>query len=148
MLIGNVGADPFVRYIDYAGQNDARKVAQFNLATTERYKDRSGESKENTEWHSVVIWGRTADFVENYVKKGAQLYVEGRLRTREFTDKNGIKKRVTEILADTVQMLSGRSGGDEGQEEPRRPQPSSRPAAKTTPRNDTVTVDVDEDLPF
>ena len=90
MLIGNVGKDPEVRYLEGAGQNGAgRKVATFTLATSERYRDRNGDSRENTEWHNIVAWGQPADIVERFVKKGTQLYIEGRLRTRSWTDKTG-----------------------------------------------------------
>lgn len=104
MLIGNVGADPNVRYLE-----GNAKVASFTLATTERYKDRNGEQRENTEWHNIVAWRSTADVVENYVKKGTQLYVEGKIRTRNYTDQTGVKKYITEITADTIQMLGRKS---------------------------------------
>ena len=98
MLIGNVGKDPEVRYLEGSGQNGAaRKVAQYTPATTERYRDRNGETRENTEWHNIVAWGQPADVVERFVKKGTQLYIEGRLRTRSWTDANGAKKYTTEI---------------------------------------------------
>ena len=103
MLIGNVGQDPEVRYLDNGAPG--AKVATFRLATTERYKDRAGELKENTEWHSIVAWRSTADVVEKYVRKGTQLYIEGRLRTRSWDDQNGNKRYATEILADTLQLL-------------------------------------------
>lgn len=103
MLIGNVGQDPEVRYLDNGAPG--AKVATFRLATTERYKDRSGELKENTEWHNIVAWRSTADVVEKYVRKGTQLYIEGRLRNRSWDDQNGNKRYVTEILADTLQLL-------------------------------------------
>ena len=106
MLIGNVGKDPEVRYLEGNGQN--AKVATFSLATTERYKDRNGEPKENTEWHNIVVWRQLADFVEKYVKKGSQLYIEGKLRTRSY-EQNGVKKYVTEVVADTLQALGRRS---------------------------------------
>ena len=104
MLIGNVGGDPNVRYLE-----GNAKVASFTLATTERYKDRNGEQRENTEWHNIVAWRSTADVVENYVKKGTQLYVEGKIRTRNYTDQTGVKKYITEITADTIQMLGRKS---------------------------------------
>ena len=116
MLIGNVGKDPEVRYLDGnspAGQG--RKVASFTLATSERYRDRSGEVRENTEWHNVVVWGQSADIVERYVKKGTQLYVEGRLRTRSWTDQSGAKRYTTEINADSLQPVQA-------------PQPAQQPA--------------------
>ena len=107
MLIGNVGRDPEVRYLD--GQNGSSKVATFTLATTERYKDRNGESKEITEWHNIVVWRGLADLIEKYVKKGTQLYIEGRLRTRSWDDQNGNKRYSTEIMADNVQLLGRKS---------------------------------------
>ena len=115
MLIGNVGKDPEVRYLDGAGQNGAgRKVATFTLATSERYRDRSGESRENTEWHNIVAWGQPADIVERFVKKGTQLYIEGRLRTRSWTDKNGGTRYTTEINVDNLQLLGRRDSQGEG----------------------------------
>ena len=116
MLIGNVGKDPEVRYLEGSGQNGAaRKVAQFTLATTERYRDRNGETRENTEWHNIVAWGQPADVVERFVKKGTQLYIEGRLRTRSWTDANGVKKYTTEINADNLQLLGRRENQDQQQ---------------------------------
>ena len=103
MLIGNVGRDPEVRYLD--GQNGNAKVATFTLATTERYRDRNGETRENTEWHNIVAWRNTADVVEKFVKKGTQVYIEGRIRTRSWDDQTGNKRYTTEIIADTLQLL-------------------------------------------
>lgn len=110
MLIGNVGQNPDVRYLD----NQQAKVASFRMATTERYTDRSGQSKEETEWHNIVVWRRNADVVEKYVTKGTQLYVEGRLRTREWTDNTGNKRYTTEIVADNIQLLGKRSDNPAG----------------------------------
>ena len=107
ILIGNVGQDPEVRYTGDA--SNGAKVATVRLATTERYRDRSGNLQEHTEWHSVVVWRNQADVVEKYVKKGTQLYIEGRLRTRSWDDQNGNKRYVTEIVADTLQLLGKRS---------------------------------------
>ena len=107
MLIGNVGRDPEVRYLD--GQSGNAKVATFTLATTERYRDRNGETRENTEWHNIVAWRNTADVVERFVKKGTQLYIEGRIRTRSWDDQNGTKRYTTEIIADTLQLLGKKS---------------------------------------
>ena len=106
MLIGNVGKDPEVRYLD--GSNGQAKVATFTLATTERYRDRNGETRENTEWHNIVAWRSTADVVEKYVKKGTQVYIEGRIRTRSWDDQTGNKRYTTEIMADTLQLLGKR----------------------------------------
>lgn len=107
MLIGNVGQDPNVRYLE-----GNAKVASFTLATTERFKDRSGQLRENTEWHNIVVWRGLADTVEKYVHKGTQLYVEGRIQSRSYDDKTGNKRYVTEIIADNVQLLGRRSDSD------------------------------------
>ena len=109
MLIGNVGRDPEVRYLDGNGQNgQGTKVATFTLATTERYRDRNNELRENTEWHNIVAWRQSADVAEKFVKKGTQLYIEGRLRTRSYTDAQGVKKYTTEITVDNLQLLGRR----------------------------------------
>ena len=110
MLIGNVGRDPEVRYLD--GQSGNAKVATFTLATTERYRDRNGETRENTEWHNIVAWRNTADVVERFVRKGTQLYIEGRIRTRSWDDQTGNKRYTTEIIADTLQLLGRRPEGN------------------------------------
>ena len=106
ILIGNVGKDPEVRYLDQnAPAGQGRKVASFTLATSERYRDRNGETKENTDCHNIVVWGQSADIVEKYVKKGSQLYVEGKLRNRSWTDQSGNKRYTTEVNADSIQLL-------------------------------------------
>lgn len=113
MLIGNVGRDPEVRYLE--GNNpgaQGRKVATFTLATSERFRDRSGETRENTEWHNIVAWGQPADVCERFVRKGTQLYIEGRLRTRKYTDRQGMEKYTTEINVDTLQLLGRRDNVD------------------------------------
>ena len=117
MLIGNVGNDPEVRYLESNPQNPATnaKVASFRLATTERYRDRSGELRENTEWHSIVVWRNNADIVEKYVHKGSQIYIEGKLRTRQWTDQTGNKRYTTEVVADSIQLLGKRPEGDQQQ---------------------------------
>ncbi len=110
MLIGNVGKDPDIRYID--NTSPVTKVASFTIATTEKYKANSGELKENTEWHNIVAWRGLADIVEKYIKKGSQLYIEGKLRTRSWTDQTGSKRYTTEIVADSIQMLGRRSDNE------------------------------------
>ena len=111
MLIGNVGKDPEVRYLD--GNNNPNsgnaKVATFPLATTERYRDRNGELRENTEWHNIVAWRNSADVAEKYVRKGTQLYIEGKLRTRSWTDQTGNKRYTTEVTVDNLQLLGRKS---------------------------------------
>ena len=114
ILIGNVGQDPEIRYT--GDVNNGTKVATLRVATTERYRDRNGNLQEHTEWHSIVVWRNTADVVEKYVKKGTQVYIEGRLRTRSWDDQNGNKRYVTEIVADTLQLLGRRPEG-QGQQQ-------------------------------
>ena len=118
MLIGNVGKDPEVRYLDGNNPNSgATKVATFTLATTERYRDRNGELRENTEWHNIVAWRNSADIAEKYIHKGTQLYIEGKLRTRSWTDQTGNKRYTTEVTVDNLQLLgrkSDNSGAQEG----------------------------------
>lgn len=105
ILVGNVGLDPDVRTTD-----SGIKVARLKVATTERqYDKQTNESKELTEWHSIILWRGLAEVAEKYVKKGSQLYIEGRLRTREWTDKDNIKRYSTEIIADELKLL-GRKG--------------------------------------
>ncbi len=113
MLIGNVGRDPEVRYLD--GNSGNAKVATFTLATTERYRDRNGETRENTEWHNIVAWRNNADVAERFVKKGTQLFIEGRIRTRSWDDQNGNKRYTTEIIADNLQLLGKKSDNPGGQ---------------------------------
>jgi single-strand DNA-binding protein len=113
ILVGNLGADPETRYLP---SGDA--VANIRLATTDRYKEKtSGEMKELTEWHRVSFFGRLAEIVNEYLKKGSSVYIEGRIRTRKYTDQAGVEKYATEIVADQMQMLGGRSGGGGGGEE-------------------------------
>lgn len=113
ILVGNLGADPEVRYLP---SGDA--VANIRLATTDRYKDKaSGEFKEMTEWHRVAFFGRLAEIVNEYLKKGSSVYIEGRIRTRKWQGQDGQDRYSTEIVADQMQMLGGRGGsggGDDG----------------------------------
>lgn len=136
ILVGSVGRDPEVRV-----SNDA-KVATFTLATNERYKDRNGEYQTTTDWHTIVCWRATAEVVEKYVKKGMQLYVEGKIKTRSWEDQNGNKRYVTEIIADNVQMLGKKE--DNAAQSQQRFDPH---AAQTTPMTMPNEVD-DSDLPF
>ncbi|MFX1671253.1 single-stranded DNA-binding protein [Paraburkholderia sp. A2WS-5] len=107
ILVGNLGAEPEVRYLP---SGDA--VANIRLATTDRYKDKaSGEFKEMTEWHRVAFFGRLAEIVSEYLKKGSSVYIEGRIRTRKWQAQDGTDRYSTEIVADQMQMLGGRSSG-------------------------------------
>lgn len=146
ILVGNVGIDPEVRTTE-----SGVKVARVRLATTERIYDRqTNESKELTEWHTITLWRGLADVVDRYVKKGSQIYVEGRLRTREWTDKDNIKRYTTEILADEMKLLGRKSDNQQGTaptsgysapaqaaQQPA-PQPAAVPAVNEDP----------DDLPF
>ena len=116
MLIGNVGNDPEIRYLDSNPQSPQgnAKVASFRLATTERYRDRNGETRENTEWHNIVAWRNNADLVEKFVHKGSQIYIEGKLRTRQWTDQTGNKRFTTEVQADNIQLLGKRPDAPQG----------------------------------
>ena len=116
MLIGNVGNDPEIRYLDSNPQSPQgnAKVASFRLATTERYRDRNGETRENTEWHSIVAWRSNADLVEKFVHKGSQIFIEGKLRTRQWTDQTGNKRFTTEVQADNIQLLGKRPDAPQG----------------------------------
>ena len=109
MLIGRLGADPEVR-----NTNSGSTVANLRIATTERRKDQDGNWNEQTEWHSVVCFGRTAELVERYLSKGRQVYIEGRLQTRKWQDREGKDRWTTEVVAFTVQFLGSRDGGGGG----------------------------------
>jgi len=109
ILIGNLGRDPELRYTQ-SGQ----AVANFSLATTDRFSNREGDRQERTEWHRVTVWGKTAENCAQYLNKGRSVYVEGRLQTREWEDKEGQKRRTTEVIAQTVQFLGGRGQGAGG----------------------------------
>ncbi|KAF1023460.1 MAG: Single-stranded DNA-binding protein [Paracidovorax wautersii] len=111
IIVGNLGRDPEVRYLP---SGDA--VANITVATTDRYRDKqTGENKEITEWHRVNFFGKLAEIAGQYLRKGSQVYVEGSLRTRKWTDQSGVEKYSTEIRADTMQMLGSRAGGGGGQ---------------------------------
>lgn len=108
ILIGNAGADPEVRYT-----KSGQAVADLHIATNEVWKDKSGQRQERTEWHSVVLWGQQAEFAQNYIKKGRQVFVEGRLQTRDWTDQQNVKRYKTEVVANMVKLL-GRPSDDQG----------------------------------
>jgi single-strand DNA-binding protein len=149
IIVGNLGADPETRYLP---SGDA--VTSIRVATTDRYKDKqTGETKEATEWHRISFFGKLAEIAGQYLKKGSQVYVEGSLRTRKYTDKDGIEKYATDIRGDTMQMLGSRQGMGEGGGEsaysrPAKPEANtggaSRPAAPAKSGFD----DMDDDIPF
>ena len=146
ILVGNLGRDPEVGYTP-----DNNAITNISVATTDRYKDKhTGEQKEITEWHRVVFFNRLAEIAGEYLKKGSQVYIEGRLRTRKWTDQSGVDKYTTEIIADQMQMLGSRSGGsgggvayDDGYGAPAAaPAPARAPAAKKP------VDDLEDDIPF
>lgn len=147
MLIGNLGADPEMRYLP---SGDA--VANIRIATTESWKDKaSGEKKEETEWHRVSFFGKLAEIVGEYLKKGSPVYVEGRIKTRKWQDKDGQDRYSTEVVADRMQMLGSRGGmgAPSGSDDDSAPQ--SRPsggAAKSAGKSGAKFDDFEDDIPF
>ena len=149
ILIGNLGKDPEVRYAP-----SGSAICNVTLATSRQWKDKtSGEKQEETEWHRVVFYDRLAEIAGEYLKKGRPVYVEGRLKTRKWTDKEGVEKYTTEIVASEMQLLGSRegAGGDDaggGQRSaPAARPPASRPAA-TAPKSATGFDNMDDDIPF
>jgi single-strand DNA-binding protein len=105
ILVGNLGRDPEIRYT-----KDGQAVANFTLATSESFTSRDGKREERTEWHRIVVWGKTAENCAQYLAKGRTVYIEGRIQTREWEDKEGQKRKTTEVVAQTVQFLGGPRG--------------------------------------
>lgn len=108
-IVGNLGKDPEVRYLP---SGDA--VANITVATSSKYKNKAGELVEETEWHRISFFGKLAEVVGQYLKKGSSVYVEGRIKTRKYTDKDGVEKYATDIVANEMQMLGGKPSGDTG----------------------------------
>ncbi len=143
ILVGNLGQDPEVRYMPSGGA-----VANFTLATSESWRDKqTGEMKEQTEWHRVVLFGKLAEVAGEYLRKGSQVYIEGQLRTRKWTDQSGQDKYTTEVVVNvggTMQMLGGRQGGNQfsggAQSRPQQQAPAA-------PSNEPP-MDFDDDIPF
>jgi single-strand DNA-binding protein len=139
MLIGNLGRDPEIRFTPEGSQ-----VASFSIATSENWTDKNGTRQERTEWHNVQAWNKLADLAKRYLQKGRQVYIEGRIRTREWDDKDGNKRRTTEIIASNMVLLGSRPGGAEYGSSP---QPVSRPAVESDPGAGEAMI-TDEDIPF
>ena len=141
ILLGHLGKDPELRVLD-----SGKKVARFSLATTESYKDKNGERVDRTEWHNISFWGPIADVIEKYLKKGSQIYMEGKLTTRSYDDKEGVKKYITEIEGQTMTMLGGKPSGNNGAEN----NSSSYSGKKETsePVNQSILAEDSDDLPF
>ncbi len=137
ILVGHLGRDPELRYTQ-----NGQAVANFSMATTESYAKRDGEREDRTEWHRIVAWGRLAEICAEYLSKGRQVYIEGRIQTREWEDREGEKRRTTEIVAREMQMLGRRgetSGTSETYDEPK--------SAASSP-GDSDTPPPDDDIPF
>lgn len=150
ILVGNLGKDPELRYTP-----SGVAVATFSLATSERYKDKNGEWVDKTEWHNVVAWRQLAEICGKYLHKGKQVYIEGKLQTRSYDDRDGNKRYTTEIVADQMQML-GRAGEDNGSQvraggESRQSRPASQATAQRTPAYEDFAdppFNPDDDIPF
>jgi single-strand DNA-binding protein len=158
IIIGNLGKDPEVRYMP-----SGSAICNVTVATSRQWKNKeSGDKMEETEWHRVSLFDRQAEIAGEYLKKGSSVYFEGRLKTRKWTDKEGVERYTTEIIADVMQLLGSRQGmggsaggGEEGgggyseRSAPQRPAPASRPAASApAPKSPTGFDNMDDDIPF
>jgi single-strand DNA-binding protein len=150
ILVGNLGRDPEMRYMP---SGDA--LASFSIATTDTWKDKSGQRQERTEWHRISMFGKQAEVAGQYLKKGSSVYIEGRLQTRKWTDKEGHERQTTEVVADRMQMLGARAGGnafevmDEGDDMPRQSAPREQSAAGAKPAGGGSGFDdFEDDIPF
>tara|TARA_B100000508_G_scaffold140631_1_gene142473 strand:- start:738 stop:1166 length:429 start_codon:yes stop_codon:yes gene_type:complete len=135
ILVGNLGKDPEVRHLE-----NGTAVANFPIATSESYKDKNGDRQEITEWHNIVLWRGLAEIAEKYLKKGNQVFIEGKLKTRSWQDKEGNTRYTTEVVGDNMTMLGSRSDSSVAQQ-------VSKDAAKTT-TDLPISKDEDDDLPF
>ncbi|MGR8949952.1 MAG: single-stranded DNA-binding protein [Gammaproteobacteria bacterium] len=143
-LIGNLGSDPEIRYTA-----NGSAVANVSIATAESWKDReSGEQQERTEWHRVVFFSRLAEIVGEYLKKGSQVYIEGRLQTRKWQDRDGNDRYTTEIVANEMQMLGGRGGGGGFDAPSGQPKSGQRGSPAPSSSNEPPMDDFDDDIPF
>ncbi|MGH8237566.1 MAG: single-stranded DNA-binding protein [Steroidobacteraceae bacterium] len=151
ILVGNLGADPDTRYMP-----SGKAVTNIRVATSESWKDKqTGDMQERTEWHSIVMYDKLGEIAAEYLRKGSQVYIEGKIRTRKWQDKEGKDRYTTEVIADQMQMLGGRGGGG-APSEPREPRSSSRPTPATEDRSAAPVADeggrgggeFDDDIPF
>lgn len=140
MLIGNLGKDPEVRYT-----TSGAAVASFSLATSERFKNRNGEWEERTEWHNVTLWGRQAEVAGEYLAKGKTVYIEGRLQTRKWQDRDGRDRYTTEVVGERMQMLGGRG---EGGGRPGAGRASEEPGFGGPTSYEEPPFNPDDDIPF
>ncbi len=130
ILLGNLGKDPEIRRLD-----DGRAVANFSIATSESYKNKAGEKVTNTEWHNIVLWSPLAEIAENYLKKGSQVYIEGKISNRSYEDKEGVKKYISEVVGRDITLLG------------RAPEPQQQNDSSST-ENDNPEAVQEDDLPF
>ena len=150
ILVGNLGRDPEMRYMP---SGDA--IASFSVATTDTWKDKSGAKQEKTEWHRISMFGKQAEIAGQYLKKGSSVYIEGRLQTRKWTDKEGHERQTTEVVADRMQMLGGRGGNafevmDDDNDAPQQ-RPAARPQAPSASKpagSGSGFDDFEDDIPF
>jgi single-strand DNA-binding protein len=146
-IIGHLGKDPEVRYLP-----SGEAVANFSIATTEKWKDKNtGEVKEDTEWHRITMFSRLAEIAGEYLHKGSQVFVQGKIKTRKYTDKDGVERYSTEIRADVLKMLGGRQQEGERQESRPTARPAPRPTAQQRPAPAAAGSgfdDMDDDIPF
>ncbi|MFA5814100.1 MAG: single-stranded DNA-binding protein [Bacteroidales bacterium] len=142
ILVGNVGKDPEVRHLE-----GGTSVARFTLATSETYKNKTGEQVKNTEWHNIVVWRQLADLAEKYIRKGSQIYVEGKITNRQYDDKDGNKRYISEIVADNIRLLGRKEDSfvTPAANGPGRPQ--SDPMPVNPPEEQDQSAEGD-DLPF
>jgi len=142
ILIGNVGKDPEIRHME-----NGTSKATFPLATTETYRDREGQRMEQTEWHNIVLWRGLAELAEKYIRKGKQLYIEGKLRTRSWEDREGNKRYTTEIIADNITLLGGLQRREEQQGGTQQSEPAYNAGTPNTEAAPPIEGPSD-DLPF
>ena len=140
LLIGRLGKDPEIRYTP-----EGSPVASFSLATSENWTDKNGTRQERTEWHNIVAWNKLADICKQFLSKGRQVYIEGRIQSREYTDREGVKKRITEIIASQMVMLGSRPQGTEAGVQPM--EPVARPATDADQAFGDSGI-TDSDIPF
>lgn len=150
ILVGNLGRDPETRYMP-----DGGAITNVSIATTSKYKNKSGEMVEETEWHRVSFFGRLAEIAGEYLKKGRPVYIEGRLKTRKYTDKDGVEKYATDIIASEMQMLGSREGmgggdgGGGGSDRAERGTSAASGASKPAQKGSASKFDdMDDDIPF
>ncbi len=147
ILVGRLGGDPEMRYT-----NTGMAVGKLNIATSENWTDKNSQKQERTEWHRIVVWGKLAEICNQYLKKGRQIYVEGRLQTRSWDDKNGTKRYTTEVVASTVQFLGSGTGAGAGERNTDAPSGKSdfseEPSFMETPTSEESGPESDGDVPF